>query len=171
MEMSERLVRVRVEGGKASQAPPLGPTLKQFGLDVNEVVSKINELTKDFEGLEVRVDIYVNPATKEYRVEVKSPTTTSLLLKFAGVQQPSGDPAHKKVGNISFEKVVEVAILKRNELNAKTLKSAVKSVISTAGSIGLTIDNKEFKQVLKEVDEGLYDEILQKYESRWLSKK
>lgn len=171
MEMSERLIRVRVEGGKASQAPPLGPTLKQFGLDVNEVVSKINELTKDFEGLEVHVDIYVNPTTKEYRIEVKSPTTASLLLKFAGVQQPSGDPAHKKVGNISFEKVVEVAILKRNELNAKTLKSAVKSVISTAGSIGLTIDNKEFKQVLKEVDEGLYDEILQKYESKWLSKK
>ncbi len=167
--MSERLVRVKVQGGKATQAPPLGPTLNQLGLNVAEVVGKINELTKSLEGMEVNVDIYVNPLTKEYRVEVRSPTTSSLLLKFAGVQQPSGDPAHKKVGDISFDKVVEVSILKKHELTAKTLKSAVKSVVSTAGSIGLTIDGKDFKQVLKEVDEGLYDEILKKYESRWAS--
>ncbi len=169
MYMSERLVRVKVQGGKASQAPPLGPTLNQLGLNVSEVVSKINELTKGFEGMEVNVNIYVNPQTKEYRIEVKSPTTTSLLLKFAGVQQPSGDPAHKKVGDISFDKIVEVSILKKNDLTAKTLKSAVKSIISTAGSIGLTINGKDFKQVLKEVDEGLYDEILKKYESKWMA--
>lgn len=167
--MSEKLIRVKVQGGKASQAPPLGPTLNQLGVNVGEVVSKINELTKDFEGMEVNVDIYVNPVTKNYRIEIKSPTTTSLLLKFAGAQQPSGDPSHKKVGDISFDKVVEVSILKRYELTAKSLKSAVKSVISTAGSIGLTIGGKDFKQVLKEVNEGLYDEILKKYESKWVA--
>lgn len=167
--MSEKLIRVKVQGGKASQAPPLGPTLNQLGLNVGEVISKINELTKDFEGMEVNVDIHVNPATKAYRIEVKSPTTSSLLLKFAGVQQPSGDPAHRKVGNISFEDIIKISLLKKNELTAKTLKSAVKSIISTAGSIGLTIDGKDFKQVLEEVNKGLYDEILKKYESEYVA--
>ncbi|MCS7108192.1 MAG: 50S ribosomal protein L11 [Sulfolobales archaeon] len=167
--MSEKLVRVKVQGGKASQAPPLGPTLNQLGINAVEVINKINELTKGFEGMEINVDIYVNSVTKDYRIEVKSPTTTSLLLKFAGVQQPSGDPAHKKVGDISFDKVVEVSILKKSDLTAKSLKSAVRSVISTAGSIGLTIDGKDFKQVLKEVDEGLYDEVLKKYEGKWMA--
>ncbi len=167
--MSEKLVRVKVQGGKASQAPPLGPTLSQLGLNVSEVVSKINELTKGFDGMEVNVNIYVNPVTRNYRIEVKTPTTSSLLLKFAGVQQPSGDPAHKKVGDIGFENVIRISILKKSELTAKTLKSAVKSVISTAGSIGLTIDGKDFKQVLEEVNKGLYDEILKKYESEWVA--
>lgn len=165
--MSERLVRVKVQGGRASQAPPLGPTLAQLGLNVAEVVSKINELTKAFEGLEVGVDIYVNTSTKDYRIEVKLPTTTSLLLKYAGASGPSGDPRNKKVGNISFEDVVKIVLMKKPDLNAKTLRAAVKSVVSTASTIGLTVDGKEPKQVLKEINEGLYDEVLKKYEGMW----
>jgi len=165
--MPEKIIKAKIEGGKASPAPPLGPTLTQLGVNVNEVISKINELTKDYAGLEVTVMLYVDTSTKQYRVEVKSPTTTSLLLKFAGAQEPSGDPKNKKVGDISFDKVIEVALIKRNELNAKSLKAAVKSVISTAATIGLTVDGKEPKQVLKEVNEGLYDSLIKKYEDKW----
>ena len=165
--MPVKMVKVRVQGGKATPAPPLGPTLSQYGLDVAEVVDKINEMTKGFEGLEVTVVIHVDTETKKYDIEVKSPSTTSLLLKFAGASKPSGDPAHNKVGDISLEDVIKVALLKKEDLTAKSLKGAVKSILSTAATIGLTVDGKEPKQVLSEVKEGMHDSLLLKYEEEW----
>lgn len=165
--MAWKTVRVKVKGGQASPSPPLGPTISQYGLNVEEVVQKINELTKGFEGMEVTVDLYVNPDTKEYRIEIKSPSTSSLLLRAAGVDKPSGDPAHSKVGNISLEEVIKVALMKKFDLSAKTLKKAVKTVLSTAATIGLTVNNKEPREVIKEVEEGMHDELLLKYEEEW----
>ncbi|MCD6324522.1 MAG: 50S ribosomal protein L11 [Desulfurococcales archaeon] len=165
--MAWKTVRAKVKGGQASQAPPLGPALNQYGLDVGKVIDEINEMTKGFEGEEVTVNIYVNTDTKEYRIEVKSPSTTSLLLKAAGASKPSGDPAHNKVGNISLEDAIKVTLLKKYDLTAKTLKAGLKSILSTAATIGLTVDGKEPKEVVKEVEEGMHDELLLKYEEEW----
>jgi large subunit ribosomal protein L11 len=165
--MAWKTVRIKVKGGEASSSPPLGPTIAQYGLNMNEVISKINELTKGFEGLEVTVNLYVETEKKSYKVEVKSPSTTSLLLKFAGAKKPSGDPAHSKVGDLALEDIIKVALLKKHELTAKTLKAAVKTVLSTAATIGLTVGKKEPKDVLKEVEEGLYDKLLLKYEEEF----
>jgi large subunit ribosomal protein L11 len=162
-----KVFRVRVQGGKASAAPPLGPALTQYGLPVDKVVTEINKLTEGYEGMEVTVVIKVDETTGSYSIDMISPTTTSLLLKFAGVQEPSGDPAHKKVGNISLEDAIRVAIAKKKELNAKTLKAAVKSVVSTARTIGLTVDGKDPKEVLSEINKGVHDELFAKYESEW----
>ena len=168
--MSWRIIRARVKGGKATPTPPLGPAISQYGLDVNEVINKINEATKDYGDLEVTVEILVNPETKNYKINVKSPTTTSLLLKFAGALEPSGDPAHKKVGDVKFEDIVKIAILKKHDLTAKTLKAAVKTILSSAATIGVTVEGKEPKEVLREVTEGKYDPILLKYEEDWRKK-
>lgn len=165
--MPWKTVRARIKGGEATPAPPLGPSLTQYGLNVDEVINKINELTKDFKGMEVTVNVYVNTDTKEYRIEVKSPPTSALLLKVAGVDKPSGDPAHNKVGDISLEDVIKVTLMKKNDLTAKTLKKAVKTVLSTAATIGLTVEGKEPKEVVKEVEEGKYDDLLLKYEEEW----
>ena len=167
--MPWKVIRSKVQGGKASPSPPLGPSISQYGLSVNEVINKINELTKKFEGLEVTVNIYVNTETKEYRVEVKSPTTTSLLLKLAGASSPSGDPAHQKVGDLSLEDIVKVAIMKKNGLTAKSLKAAVKTILSSAATIGITVNGKEAKDVVREVEDGMHDELLLKYEDEWKS--
>jgi len=165
--MGVRLVRVRVPGGKATPEPPLGPALQQFGLNVEEVVNKLNELTKHFEGMEVTVDIYVDPETKEYFIEVKSPPTSELLIKAAGASKPSGDPEHQKVGDVSLEDVVKIALMKKKQLTAKTLKAAVKTILSTAQTVGVTVNGKEPRDVLKEVEQGLHDELLLKYEEEW----
>lgn len=162
-----RVVRLQVEGGKATPAPPLGPTLQQLGLDVARVVDEINRATKIYEGLEVRVDVLVDLDSREYNIKVKLPTTTSLLLRAAGAEKPSGDPAHKKVGDLNIEKIIEIAILKKPELNAKSLRAAVKTILGTARSIGITVGGKDPRDVQREIDEGLYDEILRKYEDRW----
>ncbi|RLG80673.1 MAG: 50S ribosomal protein L11 [Thermoprotei archaeon] len=165
--MPWKIVRVRVPGGKASPSPPLGPTISQYGLDVGDVVNKINELTRDYDGLEVTVEIYVDPVTKEYRIDVRSPTTTSLLLRLAGASAPSGDPANKKVGDLKLEDVIKVAILKKNDLNAKSLKAAVKTILSSAATIGLTVNGKEPREVIKDISSGIFDNVLLKYEDEW----
>ncbi len=162
-----RTVTLKVKGGQASPAPPLGPAIEQLGLNVNEVVDKINKLTEKFKGFEVKVKIIVDEDTKEYDIEVRGPTATELLLKAVGADKPSGDPMHQKIGDLPFEKIVEIAILKKHDMLAKTLKAAVKTVLGSARSIGITVDGKDPKQVTREVEEGVYDAILAKYEKQW----
>ena len=165
--MAKKSVKILVEGGKATPGPPIGHSLSPLGVNVAEVVKAINEATKDFEGLTVPVEIIVDTATKKFEVKVGVPTTTALLLKAVGASRPSGDPAHQKIGDLPFEKIVEIALLKKEQLTAKTLKAAVKTILGSARSIGITVDGKDPKQVTREVDEGLYDAVLAKYESKW----
>lgn len=163
------MIRALVEGGKASPAPPLGPALQQLGIDPAAVVDEINRATKIYEGLQVRVDVIVDLDTMGYDIRIKLPTTSSLLLGAARAEAPSGDPAHKKIGNLPLEKAVEIAVLKKPELNAKSLKAAVKTILGTARSIGLTVEGKDPRDVQTEIDRGVYDDLISKYEERWRS--
>jgi len=165
--MAWKTLKVKIVGGEATSKPPLGPSLAQYGLPINKVISEINELTKSLKGLEVTVNIYIDTERRNYRLEVKSPTTSSLLLKAAGASKPSGDPAHNKVGDLSLEDIIRVVLMKRHELTAKTLKAAVKTVLSTAATIGLTVNGKEPREVIDEVINGLHDELLLKYEEEF----
>lgn len=165
-----KVVKTQVKGGEAGAEPPLGPAIADAGLNVAEVIEKINKVTEKYRGYTVTVKVIVNLDTKEYDIEVELPTITSLLLVTAGASEPSGDPIHKKVGNIKFEDVVKIAILKKPELTAKTLKAAVKTVLGSARSIGITVEGRDPKDVSKDVDQGLYDEILKNYEAEWQSR-
>jgi len=97
------------------------------------------------------------------------PTVTELLLKAVGASEPSGDPVNKKIGDLPFEKIVEIAIEKKPDLLAKSLKAAVKTILGSARSIGITVNGKDPKIVSKEVDQGVYDDILARYEDKWRS--
>lgn len=104
---------------------------------------------------------------KKYDIKVGIPTTTALLLKEVGASEPSGDPKNKKIGNLSLEQIVKVAIMKKPSLTAKSLKAAVKSIVGSARSIGITVENKDPKEVIKEIEEGKYNDLLSKYENQW----
>ena len=164
---AEKVVTVQVEGGKARPGPPLGPMLSSLGLDVKRVVDDINRETKKFEGMTIPVKVIVDVKTKKYRIEVGIPTTTALLLKAVGADKPSGDPMHQKIGDLPLEKIIEIAIQKKPQLLAKTLKAAVKTILGSARSIGITVEGKDPKQVTREIEEGLYDDLLRKYEEEW----
>jgi len=97
------------------------------------------------------------------------PTVTELLLKAVGASEPSGDPVNKKIGDLPFERIVEIAIEKKPDLLAKSLKAAVKTILGSARSIGITVNGKDPKIVSKEVDQGVYDDILARYEDKWRS--
>jgi len=161
-----KVVNLKIKGGEGSEKQ-LGPTILQLGLDVKKVIEEINKKTEKFKGMEVKIKLIVDEETKEYEIEIKPPTTTELLLKAVGASKPSGDPMHQKIGDLPFEKIVEIAIMKKPDLLAKSLKAAVKTILSSARSIGITVDGKDPKQVTREVEEGLYDAVLAKYEEEW----
>jgi Ribosomal protein L11 len=120
--MPNKTVKISVEGGNAKAAPPLAPTLSQLGLNVGEVVKKINEVTAQYKGLTVQVIIEIDSEKKTFEVKVGQPSTTSLLVKAVNAEAPSGDPEHKKIGNLGIEKIIEIAKMKKDSLTAKTLK-------------------------------------------------
>jgi large subunit ribosomal protein L11 len=151
-------VEALVPGGKASAGPPLGPALGPLGVNVAQVVAKINEQTKDLNGMQVPVKIKVKSRT-EFEIEVGTPPTSALILKEMGVEKGTGDKT--VVGNLTMEQVLKIANVKRKGLLSKTLKNAAREVIGTAGSLGATIDGMPSKEAQAAVVSGKYDEILE----------
>jgi len=159
--MSEKkVVEALISGGQATAGPPLGPALGPLGVNVLAVVNRINELTSEYAGMRVPVKIIVDVDTKEFEIEVGMPTTSALIVKEAGIQKGSGKPGEEAAGNLTFEQVVKIAKIKMPSLLAKNLKAAVKEIVGTCVSMGVTIDNKNPKTVLKEINEGKYDDII-----------
>jgi len=152
------VVEALVPGGKASAGPPLGPALGPLGVNVAQVVAKINEATKDLNGMQVPVKIKVKSRT-EFEVEVGTPPTSALILKEMGVEKGTGDKS--TVGNLTLEQVIKIANIKRKGLLSKTLKHAVREVIGTAGSVGATVEGMPSKEAQLAVASGKYDEILE----------
>ncbi len=155
--VENKTVELIVAGGQATAGPPLGPALGPLGLNIMAVVTKINELTKDYAGMKVPVKVIVNPEDKTFEVTVGVPTSSALLVSELKVEKGSGTPNSAKVGDANMEQIVRIAKIKRPELLARTLKGAAKEVMGTCVSIGITIEGKDPREVQKEVDEGKYD--------------
>jgi len=145
-------VELLVAGGEATAGPPLGPALGPLGINIMAVVTKINELTKDYAGMRVPVKISVNPEDKTFDVTVGTPTSSALLVAELKVEKGSGTPNTVKIGDLSVEQIVRIAKIKKPEMLARTLKSAAKEIMGTCVSVGATIDGKDPREVQKEVD-------------------
>jgi large subunit ribosomal protein L11 len=156
----KKIVEALVNGGKATAGPPLGPALGPLGVNVLAIVNKINEITKDYSGMKVPVKISVDTDNKQFEVTVGTPTTSALLVSEIGVTKGSSVPNTEKIGNISVEQIVRIAKVKSNDVLARNLKAAVKEVLGTSVSMGVTVEGKDPREVQKDVDEGKYDELL-----------
>lgn len=161
----KKIVDVLVSGGRATAGPPLGPALGPLGVNVLAIVNKINELTKDYAGMKVPVKVSVDTETKEFEVSVGTPTTSALIVSELKIEKGSGTPNTQKVGNLSMEQLIRIAELKRSQLLSKTLKAAVKEVLGSCVSTGVTVEDKDPREVQKEIDEGKHDEALSKSEA------
>ncbi len=158
--MPEKQFRFIIEGGKATAGPPIGSSLGPLGLNVLMVVEKINEVTAEFMGMRVPVEVTVNTDTKEFSVKVGTPSVAALIVKEAAVGKGSGNPGKEYVGNISMDSAIKITKIKMPDLRAKTLKAALKQVVGTCVSMGIKVDGKDPKQVIKDIDSGLYDSML-----------
>ena len=160
--MSEKkTVDLLVSGGQATAGPPLGPALGPLGVNVLEIVNKINELTKDYAGMKVPVKVTVDPETKEFDVSIGTPTTSALIVRELKIEKGSGTPNTEKVGNLTMEQIIRISKLKRPELLAKTLKAAAKEALGSCVSMGVTVEGKDPREVQKEIDEDKYNELSQ----------
>ncbi len=150
-------VKLIVDGGKMAPGPAVSQQLGPMGINLGKVISDVNEATKGFAGMKVPVELDVNPKTKSYQIKVFSPPVAELIKKEIAAEKGSGEPGKFKVGNISFERVVSIAKTKMPNLLAKDLRSAIRLIVGTCVSLGVLIDNKEAKEVEKDILSGVYD--------------
>lgn len=131
-------VKVIAPAGKATPAPPLGPTLGQAGVNIGDFTKKFNEATKGMMGdmIPVLITVYED---RTYDFKLKSPPASSLILKALKQEKGSGKPNTKKIGSITKAQAKEIAERKMADLNANTIDQAVKIIAGTARSMGVDV--------------------------------
>jgi len=142
-------VSVLVEGGKASAGPPLGPALGPLGVNVGQVVAKINEETKQFAGMRVPVVVRVDPATRSFTLVVGRPPVAALLLKDAKKEKGSGKPKTETIGDVNLDAIRQIAEAKGDDLFGRTIEEKMNQVIGTCVSLGLTVGGEDPRALLK----------------------
>ena len=146
-----------VTGGEASAGPPLGPALGPLGVNIMEVINKINEKTGDFKGMKVPVTVSVGTDTKEWDIDVGIPSASALILKEANIQKGSGTSGTEWVADIGMEAVVKVANVKLETSYASEIKSVAKQIIGTCQCLGIKVEGKTPKEFTAEINEGKWD--------------
>lgn len=155
------IIKLLVDGGNMKPGPVLSQKLGPLGMNMRDIISKINDATKDMKGLKVPVEVEVEPSTKEFDVKVFSPPVSELLKKELGIEKGSGEQNKIQVANASIEQIISVAKIKLQNLLANDLKAAVKSVVGTCVSLGILIENKPAIEVEQEINQGKYDKEIQ----------
>jgi len=154
-------IKLLVEGGSMKPGPTLSQKLGPAGINISQVIQKVNEATKNFNGLKVPVELEIDMATKEFEVAVFSPPVSELLKKELGIEKGSGAQKKLQVGNASIEQIISIARTKFPNMLCKDLKSAVKTVVGTCTSLGILVENKSAPEVEEEINQGKYDKEIQ----------
>jgi len=133
-------VKLQIEAGKATPAPPVGPALGQAQVNIMEFCKQFNARTqnKDMAGLIIPVVITVY-GDRSFTFITKTPPAAVLLKKAAKVEKGSGAPNKDKVGKVTEKQVREIAQQKMPDLNAASIETAIKSIKGTARSMGIEV--------------------------------
>jgi large subunit ribosomal protein L11 len=132
------LVKLAINAGKATPAPPVGPALGQHGVNIMAFCKEYNERTKDQAGLIIPVEITVYE-DRSFTFITKTPPAAVLLKKAANISSGSSEPNRKKVAAVPKSKVREIADIKMKDLNAASIDAAMRMVEGTARSMGIDI--------------------------------
>jgi large subunit ribosomal protein L11 len=132
------IIKLQINAGQATPAPPVGPALGQHGVNIMEFCKQYNAATESQRGLVVPVEISVFE-DRSFTFITKTPPAAVLLKKAAGVEKGSGEPHKTKVASVTKEQVREIAQSKMPDLNANDLDAAEQIVRGTARSMGITV--------------------------------
>lgn len=132
-------ISLQIQAGKATPAPPVGPALGQYGVNIMGFCKDYNSRTQNQAGYIVPVEITVYE-DRSFSFVLKSPPASDLLKKAAGVESGSGEPNTKKVGKVTRAQLIEIATAKKNDLNATDIDAAVRMIEGTARSMGLVVE-------------------------------
>ena len=132
------VVKLQIQAGAATPAPPVGPALGQHGVNIMEFCRSYNAATESQRGQVVPVEISIYE-DRSFTFVTKTPPAAQLLLKAAGVEKGSGEPHKTKVATVTREQVREIAQTKLPDLNATDIDHAERIIAGTARSMGITV--------------------------------
>ena len=132
-------VKVQCEAGKANPAPPIGPALGPYGINIMQFCKEFNDKTANQPGMIIPAVITIY-ADKSFTFVTKTPPTAVLLKKEAGIATASAKPNRDKVAKVSEETVKKIAEMKMQDLNAASLEAAMSMVKGTARSMGIVVE-------------------------------
>lgn len=134
------LVKIQIAAGKATPAPPIGPALAQHGLNIAEFCQRFNAATQQMAGFTIPAEVTIYE-DRSYEFKLKTPVTSELIKKAAGVERGSGTPNKTKVGKITKAQLKEIAEKKMPDLNTTDIEQAMKIVEGTAKNTGIEVKN------------------------------
>jgi large subunit ribosomal protein L11 len=149
-------IKIMVSGGKANAGPPLGPALAPTGVNIGEVVAKINEKTASFDGMQVPVTVKIN-GNKSFEITVGLPPTSALIKKEVNAKKGAANPKTDVVGNLTIEQVKKVAEQKYDSLNSTEPKASAKEIMGVCNSMGVTVEGLRAKLAIKALNDGKFD--------------
>ena len=133
------LIKLQIEAGAASPAPPIGPALGQHGVNIMDFVKAYNAATESMRGNVIPVEITVYE-DRSFDFITKTPPAADLIKKYAGIKKGSGVPHTDKVGHLTAEQLREIAKTKEPDLNSNDIDNAARIIAGTARSMGVTTD-------------------------------
>ena len=133
------VIKIQVEAGKATPAPPVGTVLGPAGINLQEFCTKYNDMTRDKMGdiLPVEITVYED---RSFDFVIKTPPTAFLIKKVTGIKKGSTKGANESVATLSKDQLREIAEIKLPDLNAYTVEDAMKIVAGTAKNMGVTVE-------------------------------
>jgi large subunit ribosomal protein L11 len=132
------IVTLQLNAGKATPAPPVGPALAQHGINIMGFVKEYNARTSNRIGEIVPAEITIF-TDGSFKFELKSPPTTFLILRAAGVTKGSPTPHLQKVGKITRKQIAEIAEVKRSDMNTKDMDAIMRQIEGTARNMGVEV--------------------------------
>lgn len=155
--MATSKINLIVAAGKATAGPPLGPALAPMGVNPGQVVAQINSATKEFSGMSVPVTVAVNTSDKSFAVTVGTPSTSAFLKKELGLEAAAKGEAGKgqeTVGNVTVAQLKTILAKKEAQMHFKSEKDALKQIIGTCVSMGITVEGLKGREAIKAINEG-----------------
>ncbi|MEM1577525.1 MAG: 50S ribosomal protein L11 [Candidatus Pacearchaeota archaeon] len=162
------IIKLLVEAGNMKPTPAISQKLGPLGINMGKLIGEVNKATSKYAGLKVPVEVDIDIATKEFKVNVLTPSVGELLKKEIGITKGSMMAGSIYSGNISIEQVINIAKIKMKDMKVDDLKSAVKCVLGSCLSSGILVDSKNAKEILEEINNGVYDELIKKAETQEL---
>lgn len=148
-------IKLLIDGGEMQPGPALSQKLGPAGINIAQVIQKVNDATKNFKGMKVPVEIDIDKA-KEIHVHVSSPPMAELLKKELGIEKGSGMQKKTKMANASIEQIISVSKTKLPNLLSRNLEMAVKSTLGTCITLGILVESKHPRDVIREIERGQY---------------
>jgi large subunit ribosomal protein L11 len=133
------IVKLQIQAGKATPAPPIGPSLAPHGLNLSEFCQKFNAATQDKVGFKIPAEITIFE-DRSFTFKLKQPPAFELIKKMIGIEKGSGTPNKTKVGKITRDQLRKVAEQKMEDLNANDIEAAMKIIEGTAKNMGITVE-------------------------------